>query len=73
MLGASTGRQAPDHRDRTTRADHAYGWYVGWARKGAQAMVFVRLIEDEEAQSANAGLGARSQMSEQLLSVTSRQ
>jgi hypothetical protein len=33
-------------------------------------MVFVRLIQDEKAQSPNAGLRARSQMSEQLLSVT---
>ena len=62
-----TGSPGQDHK---YQADQAYGWYVGWARKGAQAMVFVRLIQDEKAQSPNAGLRARSQMSEQLLSVT---
>ena len=62
-----TGSPGQDHK---YQADQAYGWYVGWARKCAQAMVFVRLIQDEKAQSPNAGLRARSQMSEQLLSVT---
>ncbi|NIF82525.1 class D beta-lactamase [Comamonas sp. Tr-654] len=66
-----TGTGSPG-QDNKYRADQAYGWYVGWARKGAQAMVFVRLIQDEKAQSTNAGLRARSQMSEQLLSVTSK-
>lgn len=64
-----TGTGSPG-KDNKYRADQAYGWYVGWARKGAQAMVFARLIQDEEAQSPNAGLRARSQMSEQLISVT---
>lgn len=66
-----TGTGSPG-QDNKYRADQAYGWYVGWARKGAQAMVFVRLIQDEKAQSPNAGLRARSQISEQLLSATQK-
>lgn len=64
-----TGSPGQDHR---YRADQAYGWYVGWASKGAQAMVFARLIQDEGAQSPNAGLRARSQLNALLLSATQR-
>ena len=27
--------------------EHAYGWYVGWARKNGRELVFARLIQDE--------------------------
>ncbi len=64
-----TGTGSPG-QDNRYRADQAYGWYVGWARKGTQALVFARLIQDEKAQTPNAGLRARSQLSEQLLLAT---
>jgi len=64
-----TGTGSPG-QDNKYRADQAYGWYVGWARKGPQALVFARLIQDEKAQSPNAGLRARSQLFEQLLLST---
>lgn len=64
-----TGTGSPG-QDNKYRADQAYGWYVGWARKGTQALVFARLIQDEKAQTPNAGLRARSQLSEQLLLTT---
>ena len=64
-----TGTGSPG-QDSRYRADQAYGWYVGWARKGTQAMVFARLIQDEKAQTPNAGLRARSQLFEQLLLAT---
>lgn len=64
-----TGTGSPG-QDNKYRADQAYGWYVGWARKGTQTLVFARLIQDENAQAPNAGLRARSQLSEQLLLTT---
>lgn len=66
-----TGTGSPG-QDNKYRADQAYGWYVGWARKGSQALVFARLIQDEKAQTPNAGLRARNQLSEQLLLATQK-
>ncbi len=40
-------------------AAHAYGWFVGWAVKGSEKLVFARLIQDEHATAPNAGLRAR--------------
>ena len=39
--------------------EHAYGWYVGWARKNGRELVFARLIQDEKAARPNAGMRAR--------------
>ena len=41
--------------------EHAYGWYVGWARKNGRELVFARLIQDEAARP-NAGMRAREQL-----------
>ncbi|KVL08102.1 class D beta-lactamase [Burkholderia sp. MSMB1826] len=40
-------------------AAHAYGWFVGWATKGARTLVFANLIQDEQAHTPNAGLRSR--------------
>lgn len=40
-------------------AAHAYGWVVGWATRGGEAVVFAHLIQDERATRPNAGLRAR--------------
>ena len=42
--------------------EHAYGWYVGWARKDGRELVFARLIQDEKAARPNAGMRAREQL-----------
>ena len=64
-----TGTGSPG-KDNRYRADQAYGWYVGWATRGTQTLVFARLIQDETARSPNAGLRARDQLLEQLSSAT---
>lgn len=66
-----TGTGSPG-QDNRYRADQAYGWYVGWATKGAQSLVFARLVQDEKAQQPNAGVRARDQLMEQLSSTTQR-
>lgn len=53
-----TGTGSPGNKGIYTR-DNAYGWFVGWARKGNLTLVFARLIQDEKASAPNAGLRAR--------------
>jgi len=38
---------------------HAYGWFVGWAIKGAQRLVFARLTQDDKPTQPNAGIRTR--------------
>jgi len=40
-------------------AARAYGWFVGWAARGDEAVVFAHLIQDQRAARPNAGLRAR--------------
>lgn len=68
-IHGKTGTGSPG-QDNQYRADQAYGWYVGWASKGAQTWVFARLIQDEGAQLPNAGVRARGELSEQLVLLT---
>ncbi len=66
-----TGTGSPG-QDNRYRADQAYGWYVGWATKGTQTLVFARLIQDEKAQKPNAGVRARDQLLEELSTASLR-
>jgi len=66
-----TGTGSPG-QDNKYRANQAYGWYVGWATKGTQSLVFARLIQDDEAQKPNAGVRAREQLLETLSIATKR-
>jgi beta-lactamase class D/CubicO group peptidase (beta-lactamase class C family) len=45
-----------------------YGWYVGWASKGARNYVFARLIQEDRLQAANvsSGMLARDGLLEEL-------
>ncbi len=54
-----TGSPGSDHR---YDANHAYGWYVGWATRGTRRLAFVRLIQDAQALKPNAGLRARQEL-----------
>lgn len=54
-----TGSPGSDNRYDASRA---YGWYVGWATKGARRLAFARLIQDEQALKPNAGLRARDEL-----------
>lgn len=38
---------------------HAYGWFVGWASRGARIFVFVRQTQDASLQDGPAGMRAR--------------
>lgn len=47
-------------------ASRAYGWFVGWASRGTQTLVFARLTQDEQAAQPNAGMRTRDQMLKEL-------
>ncbi|MES2018019.1 MAG: class C beta-lactamase [Pseudomonadota bacterium] len=51
-----------------TGSGDGYGWYVGWASKGARNYVFARLIEKDKAQAANVpgGFLARDSLMEEF-------
>lgn len=57
-IHGKTGTGSPGDDGRYDAA-HAYGWFVGWATKGADKLVFARLIKDEQATQPNAGIRAR--------------
>jgi beta-lactamase class D len=53
--GSAFPRQADGKFDRA----RGWGWFVGWATKGDDTLVFARLIQDEKRQSGSAGIRAR--------------
>ena len=58
-IHGKTGTGFPPLADGRSDHAHGYGWFVGWARKGDRALVFVRQIQDAEAHDSPAGLRAR--------------
>lgn len=53
--GSAYPRKADGNFDRT----RGWGWYVGWARKGDDVLVFARLDQDEQRHKVTGGLRAR--------------
>lgn len=68
IIYGKTGTGSPGHNNKYD-PNKAYGWYVGWATKGTQKIAFAHLIQDEKAQSSNAGIRARDQLILQLPSI----
>lgn len=58
-IHGKTGSGSPVNADGSYDEDHNYGWFVGWAIKGGQTVVFARLIQDEKRESVRAGIRAR--------------
>jgi beta-lactamase class D len=46
-IHGKTGTGFPAHADGTDDTAHGYGWFVGWARRGARTLVFARLVQDD--------------------------
>lgn len=67
-IHGKTGTGSPG-QDNKYDPNNAYGWYVGWATKGTQKIVFAKLIQDEQALSPNAGIRARDQLIHQISAV----
>lgn len=45
-----------------------FGWFVGWAERGGETVVYARLIEDDRRQSVSPGFRARDGLIEDLFS-----
>ncbi|WP_445233324.1 class D beta-lactamase [Duganella rhizosphaerae] len=53
QIHGKTGTASPVLADGSDDQRHSYGWFVGWASKGARTVVFSRLVlEDKEARAA---------------------
>ncbi|MFN8061664.1 MAG: penicillin-binding transpeptidase domain-containing protein, partial [Vicinamibacterales bacterium] len=57
-----TGTGNVRRADGTLDDDRAFGWFVGWARRGDRTVVFARLLKDDGPNEVAAGLRARSSM-----------
>lgn len=58
-LHGKTGTGFPLLADGRSDHAHAYGWFVGWATRGARTFVFVRQTQDPSLQDGPAGMRAR--------------
>lgn len=63
-----TGAPGPGNTspDGTWDQAHAYGWFIGWARKGDKTYVFANLLQDEKLEPTSAGARSRDAMFERL-------
>jgi beta-lactamase class D len=64
-----TGMGFPTKADGSRDADHACGWFVGWAMKGERSVVFARLIQDDKREATYASLRARDALLSELPSI----
>ena len=58
-LWGKTGSAYPRRADRSFDYANGWGWYVGWAEKDGQRLVFVRLAQDEARHKISGGLRSR--------------
>lgn len=63
-LQGKTGSAFPRMADGNFDRARGWGWYVGWAEKGNQRLIFVRLAQDEQRHSVSGGLRARDKLLE---------
>lgn len=71
LVHGKTGTGFPVHAGAADE-EHAYGWFVGWALKGRESIVFVRLIQDEHAETEPAGMRARDALLKDLPALLGR-
>lgn len=70
-IHGKTGTGFPHYADGSADRAHGYGWFVGWAQKGARTYVFARLIQDEKLEPGTAGLRARAAFMKELPALLS--
>lgn len=73
VVQGKTGTAGPGpgntSRDGTWDEAHAYGWFIGWAKKGDRTYVFANLIQDNELHPTSGGVRSRDTMLERLPEV----
>jgi len=65
-IHGKTGTGFPRNPDGSLDEAHGYGWFVGWARRGAATVAFARLIQDDGREKGPAGIRARAAMIAEL-------
>lgn len=55
--------------DGSTDKNHPQGWFVGWAKKGQQTVIFAKLIIDNQTSQQPGGLKARLALLEELPTI----
>lgn len=55
QVHGKTGTASPRRPDGRDDDAHAWGWFIGWAERPGQQLVFVRLTQDDEAHERGAG------------------
>lgn len=55
-IHGKTGTGFPVLPDGSADEAHAYGWFVGWAKRGERVVVFARLVQDQKREPGPAGL-----------------
>lgn len=58
-LRGKTGSAYPRNADMSFDYNRGWGWFVGWAERGQQRYVFVRLDQDQTRTPGSAGIRAR--------------
>ncbi len=59
LLQGKTGSAFPRKADGRQDRAHSFGWFVGWTKAENRALVFVRLIQDEQDFGGATGVRAR--------------
>src|SRR5690606_24848490 len=67
-----TGMAYPRQADGTFDYRRPWGWYAGWAQRGARTAVFARLLQDEKKQEPRTSLRARDGILADLPAILAR-
>lgn len=59
MLYGKTGGAYPRNADRSFDYSSGWGWFIGWAERGDQTAIFVRLDQDDTRMAGSPGQRAR--------------
>lgn len=71
-VSGKTGTGFSVNADATVDRNRPFGWYVGWATRGARTVVFARLKEFSRPQKMSPGLGSRDELHEELPALLDR-
>jgi beta-lactamase class D len=72
VISGKTGSAYPRLADRSFDRARGWGWFVGWAQRGDQTLIFARLIQDQQRESVSGGIRAKEELLEQWDDLTAR-
>ncbi|TCT35515.1 class D beta-lactamase [Martelella mediterranea] len=72
LMRGKTGAAYPRRADRSFDYAHGWGWYVGWAERGDDALVFVTLTQSEQRSKQSPGNRTREALLAQWPALSKR-